>query len=172
MITCPACRQQEYEGELFCSNCGARLWGMAPGEATPTIAFDTSRLRTMSRPLSTASPLPAVADLKPGQISVVVVGAGHTFLLEGRPEYTLGREGTENDIPEVNLGTHGGREKGVSRKHATLRVDRRQLLLTDLGSSNGTWLNGQQVAAHEPIRLESGDEVRLGKLALKITFNL
>jgi hypothetical protein len=173
MITCPACRHQEYEGELFCSNCGARLWN-APGEPLPTIAFDTSRLREASRPISTASPTPAPAlsDLKPGQISLTVVGIGHTFLLEGRPEYVMGREGAENEMPEVNLGPHGAREKGVSRKHATLRVDRRQLLLVDLGSSNGTWLNGQQIAAHEPVRLESGDEVRLGKLLLRVHFNL
>jgi predicted component of type VI protein secretion system len=46
------------------------------------------------------------------------------------------------------------------------------LLLTDLGSSNGTWLNGAQLAANEPIRLQSGDEVRLGKLPLRIYFNL
>jgi pSer/pThr/pTyr-binding forkhead associated (FHA) protein len=173
MIQCPACRHQDYEGELFCSNCGARLWSM-PGETlsmTPTLAFETSRLRDISKPL----PLPAnpiIKDLLPGQITLTVSGSGETITLEGKRDYILGREGQESDSPDVNLSPHGAREKGVSRKHASLRVDRRQLLLMDLGSSNGTWLNGSQLAPQEPSRLESGDEIRLGKLVLKVKFNL
>ncbi len=42
----------------------------------------------------------------------------------------------------------------------------------DLGSSNGTQLNGSPLVAHEPVRLENGDEIRLGKLAFKVHFNL
>lgn len=171
MITCLACRNQEYEGELFCSNCGARLWG-GPGETLPTITFDTNRLREMAQTPAATAPAPAKHELKPGQIALAVTGAGQTLLLEGRPEYTLGREGAANEVPEANLGPFGARDKGVSRRHAILRVDRRQLLLTDLGSSNGTWLNGAQLTPNEPIRLESGDELRLGKLVLKVFFNL
>lgn len=170
MITCFACRNQEYEGELFCSNCGARLWGGA-GEPTPTITFDTSRLRDGTR---TIPPTPAAANqsLKPGQIAIAMAATSQLLLLEGRAEYVIGREGSANEIPEVNLGPYGGRERGVSRRHALLRVDRRQLLLVDLGSSNGTWLNGTQLSSQEPIRLENGDELRLGKLVIKVFFNL
>ncbi len=170
MITCPACRHQEYEGELFCTHCGARLWSV-PGETLPTMTFDTSRLREMSKPL-TLPTHPDTKELRPGQISLTVAGSGEVVILEGKPEYVLGREVPEADAPDINLGLHGAREKGVSRKHAALRVDRRQLLLMDLGSSNGTWLNGSQLAPQEPIRLESGDEIRLGKLVVKVKFNL
>jgi pSer/pThr/pTyr-binding forkhead associated (FHA) protein len=169
MVTCLACRNQEYEGELFCGNCGARLWG-GPGETLPTITFDTNRLREMSR--TATAPAPPKQDLQPGQIAIAVAGTGQNLMLEGRPEYVIGREGAANDVPEVNLGPYGARDKGVSRRHAVLKVDRRQLLLTDLGSSNGTWLNGAQLSPNEPIRLESGDELRLGKLVVKVFFNL
>ena len=169
MITCQACRGQDYEGELFCSNCGARLWGA--GEAMPTITFDTNRLRQMTQSIS-ATPAPETETLQAGQISVIIAGAGQNLLLEGRAEYVIGREGAANEMPEVNLGPFGARERGVSRRHAVLRVDRRQLLLVDLGSANGTWLNGSQLAPQEPIRLESGDELRLGKLLVRIRFNL
>lgn len=169
MILCAACRNQDYEGELFCTACGARLaWG-APNEAIPTITFDTSRLRQMTQNI-TPPPATVSRDLRPGQIAVVL--GAETVLLEGRPEYVIGREGADNETPDVNLGPHGGRERGVSRRHALLRVDRRQLLLTDLESANGTWLNGSQIAPHEPARLESGDQLRLGKFNLKVYFNL
>jgi hypothetical protein len=168
MIHCPACRQQEPEGELFCSNCGARLWQL-PGESHPTLAFiNTGKLRETTH--ITAPRLTVTDDLRAGQIALLL--PGQTLVLEGKPQYVLGREGLENDPPDVNLSAYGAREKGVSRKHAVLRVDRRQLLLLDLGSSNGTWLNGAQLTANEPIRLESGDEIRLGKFPLRVRFNL
>ena len=47
----------------------------------------------------------------------------------------------------------------VSRRHAELRSDGRGYVLSDLGSSNGTFVNGQRVERHE---LTSGDQVQLG----------
>lgn len=167
MIHCPACRQQEPEGELFCSNCGARLWQL-PGKGQPTLTFiSTGKLRDTAHVTASG---PSTADLRTGQIALLL--PGQSLILEGKPQYVIGREGLENDPPDVNLSAYGAREKGVSRKHAVLRVDRRQLLLIDLGSSNGTWLNGAQLTANEPVRLESGDEIRLGKFPLRVRFNL
>jgi pSer/pThr/pTyr-binding forkhead associated (FHA) protein len=171
MITCPSCHHQEVEGELFCSECGARLW--TPGMVTPpTVTFDSGQLREPIRsqvgPVHTAE----IHNLAQGQIALFIEGASQPIVLEGRREYFLGREAQEQQSPDVNFGSYGGREKGVSRRHASLRVDRRQLLLMDLGSSNGTQLNGSPLVAHEPVRLENGDEIRLGKLAFKVHFNL
>jgi DNA-binding winged helix-turn-helix (wHTH) protein len=49
---------------------------------------------------------------------------------------------------------------GVSRRHACIRVDGEQATLSDLGSKNGTFVNGKPVAAPAP--LQDGDEIRLG----------
>jgi predicted component of type VI protein secretion system len=47
----------------------------------------------------------------------------------------------------------------VSRLHAELRLHRGTWLLTDLGSRNGTWVNGWRV---EQARLRRGDVVSFG----------
>jgi pSer/pThr/pTyr-binding forkhead associated (FHA) protein len=99
-----------------------------------------------------------------------VNGAAQPVILEGRSEYILGREGHEQVVPDLNLNPYGAREKGVSRVHAALRHDHSQVLLIDLGSTNGTRLNGRPVAAHQAVKVSNGDEIRLGKLLLKITF--
>ena len=117
-----------------------------------------------------AAPAPAATACDSGQIGLVIDGAPQHVILEGRPEYILGREGAEQVIPDLNLNPYGAREKGVSRVHAALRRDRTQVLLIDLGSTNGTRLNGKPLAAHQPIRVENGDEIRLGKLILTINF--
>src|SRR3970040_1055518 len=116
MITCPACRHQEYEGELFCSECGARLWDSGI-ELPPTVTFNSRQLTDLPK---TANPAAAITNLNTGQIALNVVG----------------RELGAAQPPDFNLTPYGAREKGVSRRHASLRVDRRQLLLMDLGSSN------------------------------------
>ena len=55
-------------------------------------------------------------------------------------------------------------DAGVSRKHAELRrVDDGCHEITDLGSTNGTFVNGAQIARH---RLEDGDRVELGGVVL------
>ena len=48
----------------------------------------------------------------------------------------------------------------VSRRHAELTPDEGQWWLSDLGSQNGTWVNGVRIA--ERTRLKLGDQIRTG----------
>lgn len=58
-------------------------------------------------------------------------------------------------------------EDMVSRKHAKLTVtDDGRITLEDLGSSNGTFVNGEQIT--RPTRLREGDRVLIGTSILKL----
>jgi len=65
--------------------------------------------------------------------------------------FVLGRE------PECDLLVD---DATVSRRHAALRLDEEGWAITDLGSRNGTWINGWRV--HDEGRLNRGDAVQLG----------
>ena len=52
-------------------------------------------------------------------------------------------------------------DKGLSRRHATLRRSGESVLLFDEGSTNGTTVNGRRVSA-EGQTLSDGDEIRIG----------
>lgn len=52
----------------------------------------------------------------------------------------------------------------VSRRHARVTPDGDGHVLADLGSTNGTWVNGREVETH---RLRAGDVVRLGPFAAR-----
>jgi pSer/pThr/pTyr-binding forkhead associated (FHA) protein len=52
------------------------------------------------------------------------------------------------------------RVAAVSRHHCLLRFRGREASLADLGSSNGTFLNGKRVRSQTAVK--SGDEIRLG----------
>jgi pSer/pThr/pTyr-binding forkhead associated (FHA) protein len=53
----------------------------------------------------------------------------------------------------------------VSRRHAELTTADGRWILRDLGSSNGTWINGRRVVEAE---VRSGDVVHLGGCALRL----
>jgi len=53
----------------------------------------------------------------------------------------------------------------VSRRHAALRLQDGRWLIRDLGSSNGTWVNGRRVFDAE---VRPGDEIRLGSAAFRL----
>ncbi|MBP8198068.1 MAG: FHA domain-containing protein [Chromatiaceae bacterium] len=55
----------------------------------------------------------------------------------------------------------------VSARHARFFVQERRLLLEDLGSTNGTWLNGVRLLAPTPVR--EGDVLRCGQTELRLT---
>ncbi len=67
--------------------------------------------------------------------------------------YTLGRARDCGLVLDQN---------GVSRLHARLDFEHEQVTVTDLGSTNGTYVNNQRIEAHKPRRLKSGDVINLG----------
>ncbi|HEX9188175.1 MAG TPA: FHA domain-containing protein [Vicinamibacteria bacterium] len=58
---------------------------------------------------------------------------------------------------------------GVSRRHASIRVEGARATLTDLGSKNGTFVGERRLVG--PVELHDGDEVRLG-LRSTVVFRL
>jgi ABC-type multidrug transport system ATPase subunit/pSer/pThr/pTyr-binding forkhead associated (FHA) protein len=78
--------------------------------------------------------------------------AGKTYPLEG-DEILIGRE--PNSTLQIDA-------PGVSRKHARLTFQNNQYLLEDLGSSNGTFVNGERITKSWP--LKNGDLISLGKM--------
>jgi len=51
-------------------------------------------------------------------------------------------------------------EEDISRHHCMIHLRGQEVILSDLGSSNGTAVNGQRVLSQ--VKLKSGDEILLG----------
>lgn len=58
----------------------------------------------------------------------------------------------------------------ISRRHFEFARTKEGFFLTDLGSSNGTRVNGTRVAAHEPKKIESGDEIQI--MTIRLIFEI
>jgi pSer/pThr/pTyr-binding forkhead associated (FHA) protein len=89
--------------------------------------------------------------------------------LAGQDEVTLGRvsEG-QPVVPDIDLTPYKAYEDGVSRMHASIRIIEDQVLITDLGSANGTRVNGMQITSHIPYPVKHGDILTLGKFKIQI----
>ena len=83
---------------------------------------------------------------------------------------TLGRFEETDIASQFDLDAYGAAEKGVSRQHASLALIVKTVMLTDLGSLNGTWLNGVRLPPNWPSVVRNGDEIRLSHLVLYISF--
>jgi pSer/pThr/pTyr-binding forkhead associated (FHA) protein len=76
--------------------------------------------------------------------------------LELESELVIGREGSAVTIEDSEL----------SRRHAAVRPMEGGIEIEDLGSLNGTFVNGRRIDA--PTRLVGGDSVKLGQSVLEL----
>jgi diguanylate cyclase (GGDEF)-like protein len=122
---------------------------------------ETTAMRDPNRdtPLLTAADscaMPA-ADGPACLVSIYGPHLGKRWCLE-RSEATIGRDaGCDVSLP---IDT-------VSRRHCRVEVRGAEVTVTDLGSTNGTAINDEPVAANHPVALRSGDRVRVGSAILK-----
>lgn len=56
------------------------------------------------------------------------------------------------------------REPSVSKLHAVVRIDGDAFSLVDIGSQNGTYLNGQRLVANEAASIALNDEILFGNV--------
>ena len=82
----------------------------------------------------------------------------------------MGRLDPASDVfPEVDLTNDDGLEKGVSRRHARVLKREGAIVVEDLGSINGTFVNGKRLAPYLPETLSHGDNLQLGRLVIEIS---
>jgi len=90
----------------------------------------------------------------------------------GRIALVIGRDETGNAFPIPEIGVHLGRERGdilfpedgyVSGLHCRLSWDGQRLFLTDLGSSNGTFLR-----LTSEVEIRTGDVLLMGQQLFRI----
>lgn len=81
----------------------------------------------------------------------------------------VGRKANNTDEHiNVNLAPFDGFELGVSRTHANFERDGSRLFLRDLGSTNGTWINGERLVANHVNEVAHGDHIEFGRLSTKL----
>jgi pSer/pThr/pTyr-binding forkhead associated (FHA) protein len=120
---------------------------------------------------ATMASAPAGKGSRPITLSFLLVDLNRQIEFPLSKELNIGRlDAASATFPDLDLTSYDGLEKGVSRRHAKITRQGEEILIEDLGSVNGTFLNGQRLTPYLQHPLVSGDEVQLGKLVIRVGF--
>ena len=158
MIECPSCHARFVANTLVCSECGTLLppeeWvdDNTPAGIT-TEGIDSTTL------VETSPAVRLYIGEEPGRNIEVAL---NRKLIIGRSDPT------SQMFPEIDLAPFGGLEKGVSRRHARLSSRRGLIIIEDLASINGTYLNGRRLTPYLPEVVHDGDQIQIGSLPIQV----
>lgn len=165
MVRCTNCQSTNPAGSIFCSACGAQLiaaeittQNIQTGQVHASFGADISNKET--------PPTFLAAD---SWGSLHLMDNGQILPLSNRNEYTLGRVSDGQPVmPDIDLTPYNAYANGVSRMHALIRRDGKRVIVMDLGSANGSYVNGKRLTPNMERLLSHGDVVTLGKLKFQV----
>lgn len=169
MQICPNCHSKQFDGTIFCAECGENMIATARQETTLSLG----QPEPIGSPADAAALSPAPAQSASGpQITLVIMNSGRRLSLDIGDDLLIGRKDNARGIfPDIDLGLDGGYDAGVSRRHAILAHHNGVYTVEDLGSANGTFINEQRLAAQQPTQIKQGDELKCGTLLMRVEFS-
>ncbi|MDI1241271.1 MAG: protein kinase, partial [bacterium] len=149
-VFCGFCGQRIVATDLFCAFCGAKQPLAQQGVHSEIYHKASATARLVIEGTS--------------ELSAPIYALQKDDNLIGR------RDPMSNIFPEVDLSKYDPQTK-ISRRHAKVWRDGTSFMLEDLGSSNGTVVEGPsnnvfKLPAHQPYKLSSGDRIKIGDTRL------
>jgi len=147
-VICAQCGREAPAEARFCPACGSAV--------EPAVGADRTTASIDMSAIDHEHVLEDQGTLAPGTGLLVVVrgpGAGSRYLVD-RDETAIGRH------PDAHLLLD---DVTVSRRHVTIHRVGRRYEVRDLGSLNGTYVNGERIEAR---LLVTGDELQVGRFKL------
>jgi FHA domain len=156
---CHICSAPMREGEMICPKCGAQV----------------SKVGTEVLPTQT------VDRMKPVTSTFGEVVAPTRFWLEYDRQFlpieikemvVIGRRVDDaEDQPDINLLETFTKLEGISRRHLRIRRNGQIFHVSDLNSTNGTYLNGRRLLPHGERIVRDGDELKIARAPMRVRFN-
>jgi len=166
MIKCKVCNNEEYQGVLFCAECGSQI-AFVSEKRVNTLVYPT-QIRGVNVDFTQTIPKKLMEE---STFILYSTEREQVIDLPDQEEFTIGRI-VEGQVitPDVDLNIYEAYDMGVSRLHATIRINREKNLffVIDLGSANGSSVNGYEIPANSEVPLNHGDVLTLGKFNMKV----
>jgi hypothetical protein len=177
-VFCPACKMRNEIGAIVCTYCNTPL--PSKEDRQKTRIFRNIREVTGTLPDSFDEFLDAPLQNRERFMDFEIPSKGVVLinLEDGQPvamleekAFILGRASAEikTQEPLVDLASLG-MDYGISRTHAMIRQTKDGYQITDLDSSNGTWLENERLVPQRPYAVDSGDRIRMGRLNMLVFY--
>ncbi len=156
MIKCHACACENQDGSAYCEDCGAKLFSQA---SKPSESSLISPGKSMDPPSPTHNH---------GLLAQLTI-EGVVFPLP-RNSNSIGRRSPADGVyPDVDL-TDFDQDSYISRRHAQILKEASAYYFEDLGSANGSYVNGELMMKGAKQLLKDGDLIKLGKTEVIFSF--
>jgi len=153
-MRCPKCNYNNRDGSAVCNLCGELLH--TTGQNYYLRFRQVSKLQPGPPPSPRPSPVAHEAGVDPKSLTYLLVCFPlDPVTLESGSNYSIGRASESDIIFPVGQ---------VSRQHARIEWMGNGFALTDLGSHNGTFVNGEKIDRRD---LNYGDQIKIGPYLLE-----
>jgi len=167
---CPACKKLNNAGSATCIYCGIPFEG-GKGEKTSTtglVPVDFS-----SPTVGTDGVLDKyIREIPETGIAIYLSNYMHPFEVRVDSDFVIGRKTDGAPAGLLDLTPLEGYIMGVSKQHVRIQDLGKYYQITDLGSSNGTWVNEERLIPNQPAFLPNAARVQLGRMPLYIIYRL
>ena len=167
MLKCQFCQTTHVINTIFCNECG---YCLLDKENRETDHLDVTAIAWRGGPSSQSQAL--ISDQQPARPTLIRLKIGdkkrevefpfNKFVYLGRMDPTV------NIFPEIDLTPDGEAAKSVSRRHAGIFSQSGAIIIEDLASRNGTFINGNRLVPYLPEALHDGDILQLGQLLIEV----
>ncbi len=177
-VFCPACKMRNETGAIVCTYCNTPLPSNEDRQKTRMLRDFREVTGTLPNSFDDFLDAPTLNRERFMDFEIPSKGIVLINLEDGQPvamleeqAFILGRASAETKTKEplVDL-TSLGVDYGVSRLHALIRKTKDGYQLTDLDSSNGTWIENERLVPQRPYEVESGSRIRMGRLNMLVFY--
>ena len=130
------------------------------------------RVRNSMKQAQEMTPISRTADPLPLGAELCLDIQGAIIITEILNKLYVGRENDFDDFSAfINLEKFDALEQGVSRLHAAIQLTKdRELKVIDLGSINGTFINGTAIQPFQEYVVQEGDHIHFGSLIATVRY--
>lgn len=164
---CPVCKNKNPLNALVCSHCGALL----EENLTNIMVATTSVDRQSNSPAEDIVSFIDNALIPEGGLGIYVAGSFKPYYLRMERNLILGRKQETTSESILDLSDFDAFNMGLSRRHAMLQRTEVGYDVTDLSSTNGTWLNAERLIPNKPYPFASGSQLRIGQMRLFVMYH-
>jgi hypothetical protein len=160
---CTKCQHKNKSDAVLCFKCGTLLpirdtLPVSPDEIPDDKVIDMQHhMKTIQH-----------QRLYAGALFLYVLENAQSTIIVDKQDMILGREDPGSRPTPGDLSRFDAYALGVSRNHAQITYEEGRYILQDLGSANGTWVNGHRLLPRIPYQLKNEDLIWLGKLVLTV----
>lgn len=168
MIKCPFCQSIHVDNTVFCDECADYL---LEDNKRDTDIFDIEKITARADCLGKAEPASSLqADTEPMTLRLKIGEHQREVQVVLHKIVHLGRlDPASNTFPEVDVTPDDLHAYSVSRRHAGIFRQGKDVVVADLGSVNGTFVNGKRLDPYLPETLKDSDLLQLGKLLIEVS---